>query len=176
MKIRQVITGHDNQGQSIFIQDRTVPAQSANFMPGLESFELWSTEAGNTLPHRELPPGVPRYFPRVGGSVFRIISFPPQINGQTPIDSSDESLNELQHQFPGLLEHLELDTPGMHTTDSIDYGLVLKGEITLELDNGKERPLGVGDCVIQNGTRHAWHNRSSEAAVMAFVLIGTSRP
>jgi quercetin dioxygenase-like cupin family protein len=68
-----------------------------------------------------------------------------------------------------------MDDPGMHTTDSVDYDVVLEGEITLELDDGKEVQLKKHDVVVQNGNRHAWRNKSSAPAVMLFVLIGAKR-
>ena len=54
---------------------------------------------------------------------------------------------------------MEPDAPGMHTTATIDFEVVLEGEVWLELDDGEEVHLRVGDCVVQNGTRHAWRNR-----------------
>ena len=63
----------------------------------------------------------------------------------------------------------------MHTTDTIDYGIVLSGEIWLEVDDGEETRLRQHDVVIQNGTRHAWRNKSSAPATAAFVLIGVER-
>ena len=65
---------------------------------------------------------------------------------------------------------MEDDNPGMHTTDTIDYGIILSGEIDLELDEG-EVHLGPGDVVVQRGTRHAWRNRGSEPCKIAFILI-----
>ena len=76
---------------------------------------------------------------------------------------------------PGLAETFEMDNPGMHTTDTIDYGIVLRGEVSLELDGGRVEHLRAGDVVVQNGTRHAWRNSGSESALIAFVLIGASR-
>ncbi|BFM18016.1 cupin domain-containing protein [Maricurvus nonylphenolicus] len=175
MTVRQVVTGHDETGHSIFISDDQIQANEVRFMPGFQSFELWSTQANRQVPHQGSLPGVPSYFPSREGSVFRMISFPPQA-GETPdMQASEDHLAELQTTLPGLLEHLELDAPGMHTTDSIDYGIVLTGEIYLELDNGQERLLKAGDCVVQNGTRHAWHNRSGEPTLMAFILLGAQR-
>ncbi len=78
-------------------------------------------------------------------------------------------------RFPGLLDAMELDNPGMHTTDTIDFDIVLSGEVYLELDDGPEVRLTAGDCVIQNGTRHAWHNRSDEPVTMASALVGARR-
>ena len=83
--------------------------------------------------------------------------------------------SRLDRSQPGFVEHLELDNPGMHTTDSVDYGIVIAGEVYLELDNGEERLLTAGDCVVQNGTRHAWINRSGKPVTMAFILLGADR-
>jgi mannose-6-phosphate isomerase-like protein (cupin superfamily) len=60
----------------------------------------------------------------------------------------------------------------MHTTHTVDYGVVISGEMHLELDDGKQVHLRPGDCVVQNGTRHAWRNLSGREAVMAFVAVG----
>ena len=79
----------------------------------------------------------------------------------------------MQRELPGLIEHMEVDDPGMHTTDSVDYGIVLEGRITLELDDGVTEELEAGDIVIQNGTRHAW--RYTEKVTIAWILIGVSR-
>jgi mannose-6-phosphate isomerase-like protein (cupin superfamily) len=63
----------------------------------------------------------------------------------------------------------------MHTTDSVDYGIVISGEMTLELDDGAIVHLKPGDCVVQNGNHHRWANRSRRPCMMAFVLIGAAR-
>ncbi len=70
---------------------------------------------------------------------------------------------------------MEPDHPGMHTTDTVDLDLVVSGEVWLELDDGEEVQLRAGDCVVQNGTRHAWHNRTSEPAVLFVTLLGAAR-
>ncbi len=67
---------------------------------------------------------------------------------------------------------MEPDNPGMHTTRTIDYGIILSGEIDLELDEG-EVHLAAGDVVVQRGTRHAWRNRSEEPCRVAFILISS---
>ena len=81
----------------------------------------------------------------------------------------------LEGKLPGLVESMEPDRPGMHGTDSIDYGIVLSGEILLELDDGATVHLEPGDCVVQQGTRHAWRNHTSQPCTMAFVLVGARR-
>lgn len=78
-------------------------------------------------------------------------------------------------RLPGLAERFEPESPGMHTTDSVDYGILLEGEISLELDDGKTVALKAGDVVVQNGTRHAWRNPGTEPATLIFVLIGARR-
>jgi quercetin dioxygenase-like cupin family protein len=80
----------------------------------------------------------------------------------------------LSAALPGLIESFEPDHPGMHTTATIDYGIILEGEMWLELDNGQSRLVKAGDIVIQNGTRHAWRNKSERIARALFVMIGVS--
>jgi len=63
----------------------------------------------------------------------------------------------------------------MHTTDTVDLDVIVSGEVYLELDDGKEVLLKAGDCVVQNGTRHAWRNRSSQHCVIAVALVGARR-
>jgi quercetin dioxygenase-like cupin family protein len=81
----------------------------------------------------------------------------------------------MEEKLPGFLGHLEPDNPGMHTTDTVDFEVVLSGEVVLELDDGAEKVLRPGDAVVQNGTRHRWGNRGTEPAVLALVLIGAHR-
>ncbi len=69
-------------------------------------------------------------------------------------------------------EYLELDNPGMHTTATVDCGVVLAGEATLELDDGAKVVLRVGDTYVQNGTRHRWSNAGAVPAVLAVTLVG----
>lgn len=78
-------------------------------------------------------------------------------------------------RLPGLAERFEPDNPGMHTADSIDYVIVVDGEIWLELDEGKVGPLQCGDIVVQNGTRHAWRNQGDKPAKLVFVFVGARR-
>ena len=80
-----------------------------------------------------------------------------------------------EEKLPGMAEHLETENPGMHTTDTVDYEVVISGEVVLELDDGAEVTLKPGDTVIQNGTRHAWRNRTEKPAVLVVVLIGAKR-
>ena len=70
---------------------------------------------------------------------------------------------------------MEPDNPGMHTSDTVDFVYIISGEIWLELDDGAEVRVGAGDCVVQNGTRHAWRNKSAEPCIAAAALIAAVR-
>ena len=63
----------------------------------------------------------------------------------------------------------------MHTTDTVDFDVIVSGEVYLELDDAAEVLLKKGDCVVQNGTRHAWRNRSRQPCVIAVTLVGAER-
>ena len=73
------------------------------------------------------------------------------------------------------MDVMETDDPGMHRTDTVDYVVVLSGEVSLELDDGETVHLSAGDCVVQNGTRHAWRNSSSAPCLIAFAIVGAHR-
>jgi quercetin dioxygenase-like cupin family protein len=87
----------------------------------------------------------------------------------------EAALAEFEEKLPGLAQHLEVDHPGMHTTATIDFEVVLSGTVTLELDDGAKMSLGPGDTVVQNGTRHAWRNPFSEPCRMVVFLVGAER-
>jgi mannose-6-phosphate isomerase-like protein (cupin superfamily) len=82
------------------------------------------------------------------------------------------ALADIEAKLPGLSAHMEPDAPGMHTTSTIDFEVVLEGEVWLELDDGEEVHLRPGDCVVQNGTRHAWRNHGSVPARLAVFIVG----
>jgi mannose-6-phosphate isomerase-like protein (cupin superfamily) len=78
------------------------------------------------------------------------------------------------HHFvrTGLAPHADPEHPGFHRTPTIDYDIVLDGTMGLELDDGVEVRLEPGDVVVQNGTRHRWHNRGNTIARMLAVTVG----
>jgi mannose-6-phosphate isomerase-like protein (cupin superfamily) len=86
-----------------------------------------------------------------------------------------EAFAEIRHKLPGLIDVLEPDGAGMHRTDTVDFNLIVSGEVWLELDDGAEVLLRAGDCVVQNGARHRWRNTSSEPCVMTVAQIGATR-
>jgi mannose-6-phosphate isomerase-like protein (cupin superfamily) len=75
---------------------------------------------------------------------------------------------------PGLLRYMDVTEPGMHTTDTFDFEVVLEGTVILELDGGVEVTLNAGDTVVQNGTRHRWKNPGDKPARMAVFICGAS--
>ncbi len=102
-------------------------------------------------------------------------TLPPEAVAAPENINFEAALNEAAEKLPGLTDVFEPDHPGMHTTDTVDFEVVLSGEITLELDDGAEVTLKPGDTVVQNGTRHAWHNRGDVPVVIAAVIIGAQR-
>ncbi len=89
-----------------------------------------------------------------------VVTFPPGSVFQSSAFDPNKAVQEQLQATPGLTELFEPNEPGMHTTPTVDYGIVLEGEIWLELDNGKLSKLKKHDIVVQNGTRHAWRNRA----------------
>lgn len=184
MDIRRVVTGHDDDGRAVVTDDAVVDPVTLTLLPGFGTFELWHTDATPEVGRRVDggspglgEPGAPRYFPPTGGSVLRVVCFPPDAGGMYDDDFDlVAALDEAQATLPDLVAKLEPDHPGMHTTDSVDYGIVLAGEIHLELDDGARTPCGPGTIVVQRATRHAWRNLGTEPAYVAFVVLGAEPP
>jgi hypothetical protein len=159
MKVRRVVTGH-REGKAVFVSDEAVqptevqPTTAAIRGSG-EIYRLWGGDRAPTFPDAGSPTDQPTIFPPVGGYRFVVLTLPP-MGAQAP-------------------PHTQSRAAGMHTTDTIDFGVVLSGEFTLQLDDGVETTLRPGDTVVQNGTRHRWTNRGQDPAVLAAVLIGAHR-
>ena len=147
---RRVVTGHAADGVSVVLSDGPVPVSRSLPDDGVEFHEIWNTEGA---PARILAvePSEP---------TERTLAVPPPRHG-TKI-----RINEFA---PGHLDERGLQSP-VHRTASIDYGIVLEGEITLILDDS-EVTLGPGDIVVQRGTDHAWANRGDQPARVVFVLV-----
>jgi mannose-6-phosphate isomerase-like protein (cupin superfamily) len=175
LKARRVVTGFDGRGKSVFVSDgapqRNVITES---LPDLALAEIWATEGTPGLPTGTGDPTVSMtsFVPGPGGSRFRLCRFPGR--SDRPFDAKAFRA-EYTRKAPGLAHSMEEQDVGMHTTDTVDYGIVISGAITLELDDGATVDLKQGDTVVQNGTRHAWRNKSTEPCVMAFILIGATR-
>jgi quercetin dioxygenase-like cupin family protein len=170
-----VVTGHDEEGRSVFASDEEVDPVTTPLMPGTEFHRVWGGDGPPTYPGDGSRPDHSTYFPAVDGYRFGFFTLPP--SGTQPEDGIDigAELVGLEERLPGMLAHMEPAEPGMHTTDTVDFEVVLSGQITLELDDGEERTMGPGDTVVQNGTRHRWHNRGTEPAVIAVFMVGAHR-
>lgn len=141
LKFRRVVTGHDNNGRAIVKIDE-ICGNVISKRPQHQSCVVWTTD-------------------------------------QAPADNSgdtDEARREVATTLPGgtvfrLIEYGPGVTPRNHRTDSVDYAVVLSGEIDMELDDGVVVHLKAGDTLVQRGTIHNWINRGTENCVMAFVLV-----
>ena len=171
MKVRRVVTGHDSSGKSVFVSDTEVEPVTAQLLPGSEFHKLWGGDAAPRFPDDGKPPAQPTYFPPVGGFRFGLFSVPPATTVPADLDVT-AAFAEMEEKLPGLAGHMEPENPGMHTTATVDYEYVIEGEVVLELDDGAEVTLRPGDTVVQNGTRHAWHNRGDVPARLVVVLVG----
>jgi hypothetical protein len=125
--------------------------------PGVEIARLWSTDGGNVLDSSVIGRDSPSdgLYPPPGGTRFVRITYPPGFGACDP--DADAST------FARLL---------LHRSATIDYGVILAGELTLVLEDGSQSVLRAGDVVVQNGTVHGWRNTASTTAVAAFVLVG----
>jgi hypothetical protein len=176
LALRRVVTGHDEHGASIVMLDGVAPRSEAYVhIPGMISRLMWATEPSPTVPIDVQDPTVraTSIVPPQSGTRFLVVTFPPDsvffAPGFDPAAAAAENLAI----SPGLAELFEAD--GMHATPTIDYGIVLDGEIWLELDDGRAELLRQHDVIVQNGTRHAWRNKSDRSATLAFILIGAGR-
>ena len=169
-KVRRLVTGHDGDGKSKFIMDGdagTVLVMEA--MGGLAVTDLWETfdaPADNTGAADNADRAV-HLEPSSTGVVFRIVEFPPD---STWKDSGDGAAAFAELQAAHVADQSS-DDPAMHKTDTVDFALVLDGEIWAVMDTD-ERMMKRGDALIQRGTNHAWANKTEEPCRVMFVLCG----
>jgi hypothetical protein len=174
--IRRIVTADDAGGRSRIVEDAPATAiRTVAERPGYRAVNLWRTEAApapidapdSVVQHKGiLPLGN-------GGSILRIIDFPPEASDPA------ERKRQIQATFGGIFSDAHHDKregvhPGMHRTDTVDYAIMLEGEIWAVMDEG-ETLMRAGDVLIQRGTNHAWANRSNRTARIAFVLLDGSR-
>jgi hypothetical protein len=173
MKVRRVVTGHDASGKAVFASDEEVDGLTMAVLPGSEFHRLWGADAAPSFPDDGSPPPQPTYFPPVGGFRFGMFTIPPEATrGEPDVEDIQAAMAEVDEKLPGMLGYMEPDAPGMHTTDTIDFEVILSGSCVLELDDGAEVTLRTGDTVVQNGTRHRWKNPFEEPCLLAVFLIG----
>lgn len=175
MEVRRVVTGHTPDGKATIASDTRVEAITVSPWPGIMFHRLWGADETPMFPDDGVEPLAPTYFPPVGGFRFGLFTMPPQSMVLDEEINMEVGQQEIEEKLPGLLKHMEPENPGMHTTDTIDFEYIISGEIWLELDDGEEVHLKVGDTVVQNGTRHAWRNKSEEPCQMVVFSVGAHR-
>ena len=173
--VRRLVSGVDASGKSIFTEDappksvRSVPER-----PGYYAHEVWVTPgAPISLRDGDLTGQVKTVAPGKGGSILRVIDFPPE-----PKDPAERERG-MKATFAKLYKDADHKPensphPGMHQTETLDYAIVLSGEIVAIMDH-EEKLMKAGDILIQRGTNHAWANRFDSPCRIAFVLMDAKR-
>ena len=168
-KIRRVVTGHDENGVAVVISDEEATCiLNRTNRPGVTLINLWQHD---TVPapmerHDDPVEGPLILHPPKNGAVFRIVQFDPEDPDQLAKLDGPSAFAEI-----GAGENVVVGArhPFMHRTDSLDYSIVLSGEIYMMMDED-EFLLRTGDTVVQQGTNHAWSNRGTEPCLIAFIL------
>ena len=169
MATRRVVTGINSSGKSYFVHDGPNPGH-VDLGRAIDD-EIWVDDPATPDPRATIDPATAPVFhlePPPGGSVMRIFTFVPGNLEPEKVAAADAAAASRFDRG----EAMEKDDPAMHTTRTIDYLVVLSGEIDLELDEG-EVHLRPGDVVVQRRTRHAWRNRGSQPCTVAAVLISS---
>jgi len=172
---RRIVTGHDADGKAVIVSDAPPVRSQWVGGPGGPTFiEVWQTldTPASIHPQPQEPEQAGLVLaPPPNGTRIRVIDFPPEGDEIWKLTGS-EAMEKFQSMGGG---HSATSVDGsphplMHRTKSVDYGIVLEGEITLIVDR-EETTIRAQDIVIQNGTNHAWANRSGKICRMAFILI-----
>ena len=173
--VRRVVSGHDETGKAVVLSDGPAPFVHINPRNDRDtSADIWRTgDIPATIVSQPEEPtlGPRRQLPTSNGTVVRINRFAPETE-----DIRNMSVEEARAAFAALGNEGASTFgkggrhPAMHRTETIDYAIVLSGEITMLLDE-EEVHLKAGDVLVQCGTNHAWSNRSDEICEVAFILI-----
>jgi Cupin domain len=157
MRVRQVVTGHNAKGRSVFARDEYVDAMP---IPNLgELALLWSANEPATYPNAGDNPEAPGVFPPLGGVRLVMATYSLEFEVVAP------------EPLPGMYVE-DGGEDGFHRTDTTDFGVLISGKLALELDDGAEVLLSPGDVVVQSGTRHRWRVVGDAPATMAAFIIG----
>jgi hypothetical protein len=173
--VRRVVTGLTAEGKSVISHDEDLAEVAYQHTPGFAQALVWTTGAP-LVPQDEAPKGPPASFiPGPGETIALTVTFPPDSVFADPRFDVAAAVAENLRNTPGLADLFEPDAPGMHTTPTVDYVVVLDGTLVLEVDDGATTTLHPGDLVIQNATRHAWRVPSDKPATIFVVLMGHDR-
>jgi len=174
-EFRRVVTGHDEKGVAIIESDQTATQMLERpNRPGVRLTNFWRTEQtpaeydGAT----ETCTGPFILHPPANGSVFRCVEFMPEDPEVMARLSSADGAAAFAEMGAGANVVQGARHPWMHRTDSVDYGIVLTGEIWMLMDKEEDDVLlKAGDVVVQRGTNHAWANRGTEPCTIMFILL-----
>ncbi|PYN83949.1 MAG: hypothetical protein DMD87_29430 [Candidatus Rokuibacteriota bacterium] len=169
--IRRVVTGLDGNDKAVVLFDSRLPLAPGPY--GITSVNLWITDSYPAGYYKDDPATKPiGISPPDNGTKFRVVEFP-------PLDATTEAKME-----PNFVQKLVGDRapkgrpvthPLMHRTRSVDYAVILTGEIEMMLDDSVVR-LKPGDVVVQQATNHAWINRGTQPCRILFVLMDAKQP
>ena len=176
---RRIVTGHNAAGQSVVAIDTVMTPTIEKPELGVAFFEVWNTADSPVTVDNGADPTAARGLqiePPEQGSIIRFVDFGPK---QAVAAGAPAMTREMAQAAFALVGSAHASTwkpgsphPMMHRTESIDYGIVVHGEIVLVLDDGSRTHLKTGDVVVQRGTDHAWENPSETSpARMAFILL-----
>ncbi len=171
-RVRRVVTGHDAEGKSTFLMDGLAPnVKEMASMPGLALTDLWETKAAparneGAADNAERPV---RLEPPRNGTILRLVEFPPDSQWRSRADAR-EAFGSIG---AGRAPDRHSSDPMMHKTATVDYIIVLKGEIHAIMD-GAETLLKPGDILVQRGTNHSWSVRGAEPCIVAAVLVSAA--
>ncbi len=170
---RRIVTGHDAQGRAVIQQDGPPPRVArVGGEHGPVFFEVWNTRETPARIDRasgEPPEDGIQLAPPKNGTRIRVLDIPPE--GDWLDGLSEEQVKaHFEEVGAGSAASAGSRHALMHRTETIDYGIVLEGEITLVMDVG-ETVVRAGDIVVQRGTNHGWANRSGRTCRIAFILI-----
>jgi len=163
-------------GKSVVVEDAAAPTNPFDAVPGFDAAVIWATPDKPSLPwDNKNPVRTENVLPQIGGTTLWVVTFPPDSVMMAESFDPLAAGAEYGRRLPGLAERFEADNPGMHLTDTIDYDIVLDGDISVEFDDGYTVEMTRGDILVQYGTRHAWRNPGDKPATMIFVLIGAQQ-
>jgi hypothetical protein len=169
-RVRRVLTGHDGEGRSTFIADGLAPnvKEMKPTFPGLALTDLWETKGApaSNAGDADAAERPVHLEPPKNGTIVRIVEFPP--DDTRPQDS--DSRAGFTAIGAGHAQDRKSSDPMMHRTATVDYIIVLKGEIWAIMETG-EKLLKAGDVLIQRGTNHSWSVRTSEPCIIAAILV-----
>jgi mannose-6-phosphate isomerase-like protein (cupin superfamily) len=170
MKI--VITGETSTGESAIVREDVPTELVASGFPQFGNTPLDASDGPVPLPNDGSRQREKWFFPPAGGYRFFLLRIDPESTTPTAV-VTPEQWDEAEQIFPGLFSNY--DENGLERTDTVDFGYVASGQVTMVLGNGTEAVLETGDAFVQNGTRHRWYNPGTTPAVLAVVITGQPR-